>query len=390
MRTRGREAVVLAGGFGTRLAHIVSDVPKPMASVAGRPFLRFLLDSLAEHGFCRVVIADGCKRECIESYFGGGYRGMDILYSSEDGPLLTGGAAKQALEHCRNDWVFVLNGDTYLDVDYDALESTAASSRGAEAVIAGKRMDDLGRYGSLSVEPHGNAIVSFKEKNTCKEGVINAGVYLIKRNALSSMPRVFSLEKDYFEGIVSEGRLLVSESRGFFIDIGVEDDYRRAQKLFLPYTRKWKVAFFDRDGTVNVDTGHLFEPGKLALIPSTVDLLKCFNENADWKVVVVTNQAGIAKGLYSVDQMHTLHRHLDAALSRYGAHIDAYYYCPHHPEFSGPCSCRKPRPGMLLKAMFDYDADPDDCMMFGDKDTDRMAASAAGIENYRHVGDARC
>ena len=118
-----REAIVLAGGFGTRLAHIVSDVPKPMAPVCGRPFLRFILDDLQKKGVERIILATGYKRECIEEFFGTHYRGMEIVYSPEDTPLGTGGAIKRALSLCREDWVAVLNGDTYFDVDFSTLDA---------------------------------------------------------------------------------------------------------------------------------------------------------------------------------------------------------------------------------------------------------------------------
>ena len=122
---RMREAIILAGGFGTRLAHVVPDVCKPMAPVAGGPFLRYVLDQLDAAGFGHVVIADGYRREQIEQYFMGTYRGLQIDYSPEDEPLLTGGAVKRALALCESPYVFVLNGDTWFDVDFAAMEGAA-------------------------------------------------------------------------------------------------------------------------------------------------------------------------------------------------------------------------------------------------------------------------
>ncbi|WP_165173758.1 NTP transferase domain-containing protein, partial [Adlercreutzia sp. ZJ242] len=127
---RSREAVVLAGGFGTRLAHVVPGVCKPMAPVAGEPFLRRVLDQLDAAGFARVVIADGYRREQIENYFMGTYRGLEVDYSPEDAPLLTGGALKGALALCARPEVFVLNGDTYLDADFAAMERALAADPG--------------------------------------------------------------------------------------------------------------------------------------------------------------------------------------------------------------------------------------------------------------------
>lgn len=376
----GREAVVLAGGFGTRLADVILDLPKPMAPVAGRPFLRFLLDQLADHTFSRVVIADGYRKECIEEYFGSMYRGMELVYSSEDTPLFTGGAVKQALNLCSAPWVYVFNGDTYLEVDFDKMDNFL--SRDADSVtacLAVKEMCDFDRYGTLDIERVSGRITAFHEKKPCKKGFINAGVYLLKNGVLDDYPVKFSLETDYFEKVVDSGSLCAVEMTGCFIDIGIPEDYRFSQTLLAPLAKKWKLALFDRDGTINVDTGHLFEPEKLELIPETIELIREYNEKDDYKVVVVTNQAGIAKGMYTVEQMHDLHRHLDELLGRQNVHIDAYYYCPHHPDYTGSCECRKPRPGMIKKALFDFDADPDSCILYGDKDTDIAAARDAGV-----------
>lgn len=377
---RYREAVVLAGGFGTRLAHVVPDVCKPMAPVAGRPFLRFVLDQLAANGIERSVVADGYRREQIEKYFGDFYRGMDVVYSPENEPLFTGGAVKQAMAKCKGDWVFVLNGDTWFDVNFSAMEAaTAGAPAGVRAIIAVKRMRDFERYGTVDVNEAGT-ITAFHEKTPCAEGLINAGVYLIRRDVLAKMPRKFSLESDFFTEVVSDGALCAVECAGDFIDIGVPGDYELAQDMLLPLACGWKLAMFDRDGTINVDTGHLFEPEKLELIPETVGIMARYADDPDYKVVVVTNQAGIAKGLYSEDNMRALHRHMEERLEDLGARVDAWYFCPHHPEYTGKCSCRKPAPGMLLAAMRDFDARAQDCIMYGDKPGDEAAAKAAGVK----------
>lgn len=375
---------MLAGGFGTRLAHVVPDVCKPMAPVAGRPFLRFIMDQLAAAGFDRVVVADGYRREQIEGFFGSAYRGMAVEYSPENTPLLTGGAVKRALGRCRSNWVFVLNGDTWLDVDFAAMEAAACDApENAPAVIAVKRMRDFERYGTVDVDADG-ALSAFHEKRPCEEGLINAGVYLLRGDALDGMPEKFSLESDYFEHVVGDGALRAVECTGGFIDIGVPEDYELAQTMLTPLARSWKLAMFDRDGTINVDTGHLHEPEKLELIPSTVDIMRGYTDDPDYKVVVVTNQAGIAKGLYTEADMRRLHRCMEDELERLCVHVDAWYFCPHHPDYTGPCECRKPAPGMLLAAMHDFDAKPSDCVMYGDMPTDEAAARSADID-YIHV-----
>lgn len=382
--TRTREAVVLAGGFGTRLAHVVPDLCKPMAPVAGRPFLRYLLDELASARFERVVIADGYRRDQIESFFGDFYRGMKIVYSPEDIPLGTGGATKRALALCQSDSVFVLNGDTYLNCDFAAMEK--ALTRETDAVLAVKRMRNFNRYGTVKLTGSGT-VTAFQEKQYCSEGYVNAGVYLMRTGALAAMPEKFAIERDWLELLAGTGRLHAVECHGNFIDIGVPMDYEHAQTMFASLARGWKLAIFDRDGTINVDTVHLHQPNKLKLIPKTVELLRRYTGDSEWKVVVATNQAGIAKGLYTETEMYVVHQALDRMLAEHGCRIDAYYYCPHHPDFTGPCSCRKPAPGMLLAAMHDFDANPEDCIMYGDKPSDEKAALSAGIRYIRVVDE---
>lgn len=376
---RTREAVVLAGGFGTRLAHVVPDVCKPMAPVAGEPFLRRVLDQLDAAGFAHVVVADGYRRKQIESYFMGTYRGLEIDYSPEDSPLLTGGAVRRALCMCTRPEVFVLNGDTWLDADFDTMEAMLATRPRAKCCIAAKRMQDFDRYGTLDVAPDGY-IRAFSEKAPCTEGLINGGAYLIRQDALKAEPEVFSLEGDWFARVVSDGVLVACEAQGGFIDIGVPEDYKRAQAMFAGAGDSHRLAMFDRDGTVNVDTVHMHRIGDCELIGSTVEAMRRYSEDPAWRVAVVTNQAGIAKGLYTVDDMRLLHRQMAAVLRERGVEVDAWYFCPHHPDYTGECSCRKPAPGMLQHAMRDFRANSADCVMYGDKDSDMLAADSAGVE----------
>ena len=143
-----------------------------------------------------------------------------------------------------------------------------------------------------------------------------------------------------------------------------------------------RAAFFDRDGTININTGHLFEPEKLVFIDGTPQLIRRFNE-AGYLVIVVTNQAGIAKGYYTEAQMHHLHDVMNHRLrEEYAAHIDAFYFCPHHPDFTGPCHCRKPETGMLEQAIRDFDIDPAQSYLFGDKPYDIQCGTAMGIQSY--------
>ena len=170
------------------------------------------------------------------------------------------------------------------------------------------------------------------------------------------------------------------ESEGYFIDIGIPEDYAAAQETMKERAPINKAAFFDRDGTINVDIHYLYRPEDLKFIAGMPEFIRKWN---DWgyKVIVVTNQAGIARGYYGEKEMRALHRYMNERLAEYGAHIDAFYYCPHHPEITGPCHCRKPEPGMIEDAIREFDLDPAQCILFGDKPWDVEAGEKCGIKS---------
>lgn len=142
-----------------------------------------------------------------------------------------------------------------------------------------------------------------------------------------------------------------------------------------------KVAFFDRDGTINVEVNYLYKIKDFKFIDGIPELIKSFND-AGFKVIVITNQAGIARGYYSENDMHKLHKHINLQLSKYGACIDAFYFCPHHPDFTGECECRKPKVGMIEKAIKDFDIDVSKSILLGDKSWDIEAGEKCGIQSY--------
>jgi D-glycero-alpha-D-manno-heptose 1-phosphate guanylyltransferase len=223
------QAVILAGGFGTRLRPAVADVPKPMAPVAGRPFLEYVLDWLAGNGVAEAVVAIGHMGGKIEARFGGAYGGMKLAYSREEEPLLTGGAAKKALERCSDGAVFVVNGDTYFNVPLRAMKARFDERR-PDLAIAVKELGDAGRYGALEVED--GMICGFQEKKRRARGHINGGVYLMRRDLLAGCPERFSLETDFLEKNARGLKMLAFESGGYFTDIGVPEDYEAAQAAF--------------------------------------------------------------------------------------------------------------------------------------------------------------
>ena len=225
------EAIVLAGGFGTRLRQLVADVPKPMAPIAGRPFLEILLGSLAQKGFTQVVLSLGFMAEKISGHFGPRFAGLDLTYVVEDTPLGTGGATRLAATACAQDHVFVFNGDTYLDLEVDLLERQWQAKR--HPIVVGRQVPDTTRYGRLVVD--GDRIISFAEKGIAGPGLINAGCYVLATDALAQFPlnQPFSIETDYLVPEVARATVEVFVTEGVFIDIGIPEDYSRAQTLLV-------------------------------------------------------------------------------------------------------------------------------------------------------------
>ena len=223
------EAIILAGGFGTRLSTVVSDVPKPMAPINERPFLEYLLDDLNEKGISRVILAVGYKKEIIKSHFKEKYKNIDIIYSDEDIPLGTGGAIKKALTLAENENIFIINGDTFFDVNLKEMYQFHKKNS-SKLTLAIKDMEKFDRYGSLILE--GYKIIKFEEKKYVDKGYINGGIYLINKKLLNEEEKEsFSFEKDILENKSLKIEKYGYKSKGYFIDIGIPEDYHTFNKI---------------------------------------------------------------------------------------------------------------------------------------------------------------
>jgi D-glycero-alpha-D-manno-heptose 1-phosphate guanylyltransferase len=229
------EAIVLAGGLGTRISSVLSGRPKVMLDVGGRPFLEILLAWMARKGVARAILATGHLRRFIEEHFGDRWGDLEIRYSAEDRPLGTGGAVWRALAMASLDDVFVFNGDSFFDVDLSGLHEFH-QSMGADITLALKPMRDFERYGT--VELREGRIIGFREKKKTDAGLINGGVYVMNRHLVGrfDFPERFSLETGLFEKKADALTIGGYVCGGYFLDIGVPEDYARAQKE-LPLLR---------------------------------------------------------------------------------------------------------------------------------------------------------
>jgi len=229
----GTDALILCGGQGSRLQEVVSDRPKPMADINGRPFLSFLLDQLLASGFREVILCTGYKGEQIEKTFGELYKELVIKYSRESKPLGTGGAIRQALSLVQTEAVMVMNGDSFIDANLSAYLAWYLENK-HEASLLLTYVPDTSRYGRVEADANG-CIIRFEEKGQgLGPGWINAGVYLLRKSLLECIPsgKFFSLEREFFPDQVNKG-LYAYQCHGKFIDIGTPESYASAERFFV-------------------------------------------------------------------------------------------------------------------------------------------------------------
>lgn len=221
------EAIVLAGGLGTRLRSVVANLPKPMAEINSKPFLHYVLTWLKRNGVTRVIFSVGYKWECIRDYFGENFLGMSLCYSVEDAPLGTGGGIRKALEFATESLVFVVNGDTLFDVNLQQLTLNLKDDSAIQLSL--KSLQNFDRYGCVELNQEGY-VSAFREKVFKEQGNINGGVYLIRRDIF----KPYVLEQKFsFEEFLQENFLLLRASAmifdDYFVDIGIPEDYQKAQ-----------------------------------------------------------------------------------------------------------------------------------------------------------------
>lgn len=360
------QAIVLAGGFGTRLKQVVADVPKPMAPVNERPFLEYILDELNDYGFDKAVLAVGYKKEIIIDHFGQKYKNVRLDYSIEDEPLGTGGCVKKAMSMIDDDFFFVVNGDTLFKIDFHKMAEFNSIA------IACKGMVQFDRYGEVIID--NGFIKSFLEKKYVEKGFINGGIYYLSKSVFNkyNLPNKFSLEKDFFEKYASELNIRAFISNDYFIDIGIPEDYKKAE---IDLSVK-KALFLDRDGIINVDYGHVYKIEDFVFTNDIFDICKDYQDKG-YMIFVITNQAGIGKGLYTENDFIRLNDYMLSEFKNHGINIQDVYYCPHSPEDG--CDCRKPNPGLFIRAIKDYNIDASKSIAIGDKLSDLEAANKAGV-----------
>jgi len=381
------QAVFLVGGLGTRLKTLTCDTAKPVLDVGGRPFLDHLLDEASRHGVKRALLLCGYRAgDLVGSYQDRSIRGMTIDTAVEPEPAGTAGALALAADRL-DDQFFLVNGDSLFDFNWLGLLPAQADNATGWVRMALARGVAGERYGRVAVD--GRRVHDFIPAGAL-DRPINAGVYLMRKDVLSRIGAApCSLERDVLPGLARDGLIEGLVVDAPFIDIGTPQDFERAQRVVPRITRR-PAAFLDRDGVLNVDTGYVHHPDQVRWVTGAREAVRWLND-AGYLVFVVTNQAGVARGLYNEEHVVDLHRWMNAELRRYGAHIDCFEYCPYHPEgvvdrYRLVSELRKPGPGMIRKLQSEWRVDASQSFLIGDRETDLEAAAAAGIPGHLFSG----
>jgi D-glycero-D-manno-heptose 1,7-bisphosphate phosphatase len=383
---------VLVGGLGSRLGALTENVPKPLLPVGERPFLAWLLRELSRFGMNETLLLAGHLSDqiaaAVPAIAASLPKPMRISVIEEPVRAGTGGALFHAVERLAHRFL-LCNGDSLVDSGLVSLLSAAASDNDD---VVGRMLlrtqHGAARYGV--VETAGDRVTAFFDRSgEDGEVMVNAGTYAFDRRVLEFVQPVCSFERDVMPRLAAMGALCGTRSDGWFIDIGVPDDLVRARRE-LPERLRRPALFLDRDGVLNIDHGWVGSRDRFDWVPGAREAIAMATARG-WHVFVVTNQSGVARGLYDEAAVADLHGWIDEEVRRAGGNIDDWRYCPFHPEaavdaYRRTSDWRKPGPGMIQDLIRAWELDPTSCVLVGDQPTDLQAAAAAGVEGHLFQG----
>jgi len=383
------QAVILCGGLGTRLGSLTAQTPKPLLPVGSSPFLDILLTELGRHQIRDVLFLASFQSEKIAEYIANNAVaqrfGMTLSMTIEPDQAGTAGALHHAQDLLQPTF-FLLNGDSW--IDFNILDLLPMAAAECDAILTLRKLEDASRSGVVTLQD--GLATSFAERpETSGPGLVNAGVYLLKRSIIPHLPKSGSLERDVLPVLADAGRVRGKVASGFFIDIGVPETYEQAQ-TDVPRRLRRPALFLDRDGVLNHDHGYVGSVDRFTWMDGAAETIRMFND-AGWYVFVVTNQAGVARGYYSEQDVGDLHQWMNNELASVGAHIDDFRYCPFHvdgsvEEYRKASNWRKPEPGMIHDLMAHWPIDAKKSLIIGDKTHDVEAGRAAGIDGLQFRG----
>ena len=414
------KAVFMAGGRGTRISSVASDIPKPMIKIQGKPILEHEIECLRSQGFTDIIITVSYLGNVIVDYFGDGSGisastgkpfGVKIQYYFEEQPLGNAGALLKLHNELDDDFL-LLNADVLFDIDINRM-LRAHQNSGALATIL--THPNSHPYDSgLIVSDKDNVVLQWLTKESVRpeyyKNRVNAGIHILSPKVLEGLPVSadmlgtkdengktikLDLDRDILRPLAGTGKLCCYDSTEYVRDMGTPERYKAVCKDYVSgivtgrnLKNPQKAIFLDRDGTINRYVGFLRDIDDFELIDGVSQAIASINQS-EFLSIVVTNQPVIARGEVTEDELSEIHFKMETLLGKDGAYIDDVYYCPHHPHkgYEGEiealkidCACRKPKPGMLLQAAKDHNIDLVESWMIGDSENDILAGKAAGCK----------
>lgn len=399
------KAVIMAGGKGTRISSVASDIPKPMIQIQGKPVLEYELECLRDQGFTDIILTVSHLGHVIIDYFGDGSKaspatgkpfGVHIEYFNEELPLGNAGALFQIKDKLTEDFL-LLNADSIFDVDFSRFVTYHKEKGGLVTLFTHPNSHP---YDSgLIVTDENNAVQKWLAKEDERpwyyRNRVNAGLHILSPKVLEQTidTPMIDLDRQLLKPLAGTGKMFAYNSPEYVKDMGTPDRYEAVCADFAAgrvkaknLMNKQKAIFLDRDGTINKYVGFLRDINEFELLPGVADAIRRIN-NSGYLTIVITNQPVIARGEVTLEELAGIHRRMETLLGAEGAYLDGIYYCPHHPkrgfvgeciEYKIECECRKPKPGMLLQASRDFNIDLSQSWMVGDGKHDVGAGKAAG------------
>ncbi|MBR5595935.1 MAG: D-glycero-beta-D-manno-heptose 1,7-bisphosphate 7-phosphatase [Lachnospiraceae bacterium] len=413
------QTIIMAGGKGTRIQSLASDIPKPMLQIDGVPVLEREIKSLVHQGFKDIIITVSHLGSVIMDYFGDGSKyGATISYYMEEEPLGNAGALFKLREQLTEPFL-LLNADVVFDIDFNRMAEFHKRKGGLVTLFTHPNSHP---YDSGLIIADNNGSVSSwlakeDERPVYYKNRVNAGVHIVdpkvldlieidsdkigKRDDATGKILKVDLDRQLLKPLSGTGKMFCYDSPEYVKDMGTPERFYAVEKDFKNgivegknLSNKQKAIFLDRDGTINKYVGFLRNEKEFELLDGVAGAIKEIN-NSGYLCIVVTNQPVIARGEVSFEELEMIHNKMETLLGLEGAYIDGLYFCPHHPhkgyegeiaELKFDCECRKPKPGMLLQAAKDFNIDLSQSFMIGDSESDVKAGAAAGCKTVL-IGD---
>lgn len=404
------KAIIMAGGKGTRIQEVTSEIPKPMIPIGGVPVLEREIISLSQQGIKDFIITISHLRDVIMNYFKDGKKlGVSIEYFIEREPLGNAGALFRLRDKLGEEPFLLLNGDVVFDIDVRRMIEYHRMKKSKVTILTHPNSHP---YDSgLIVADNNNMVMQWLTKDEVRpvyyKNRVNAGIHIIEPSVLDETKRKYltgnlcgtnykvDLDRQVLSPLAGTGEMFCYDSTEYVKDMGTKERYLQVQKDFSVgliearnLKRKQKAVFLDRDGTINVYKGFLTKIDEFELISGVSESIKRINESG-YLAIIVTNQPVLARGELTYEELEKIHYKLETLLGLDGAYIDGLYFCPHHPHkgYEGEvealkieCMCRKPKPGMLLMASQDFNIDLQNSFMVGDSEMDIEAGRNAGCK----------